>query len=84
MRGRGKIGDAFRKFTGFLKQHKVISRAANAIAPHLGMYGPLASGVGSLAASKGYGRRRKRTTHVRLGRGFRLAGAARRRRLMTY
>jgi len=87
LRGRGKLGDAFRKVTGFLKKHKVISRVANAVAPSLGAYGPVASGIGALAASKGYGRRRRRRPGMKIklmGKGFRLAGAARRRRMMTY
>ena len=57
MKGKGPLLD---KIKGFLKKHRVISRAAGALAPLAGSYAPVVSGVGEFARSQGYGRKRKR------------------------
>jgi hypothetical protein len=45
----------------FLKSSKLISRAAGAIAPALGPYGSIASGISTGASALGYGRLKRRT-----------------------
>ncbi len=57
MNGQGPILD---KIKGFLKKHRIISRAAGALAPLAGAYSPVVSGVGEFARSQGYGRRGRR------------------------
>ena len=57
MKGKGPLLD---KIKGFLKKHRVISRAAGALAPMTGSYAPVIAGVGDFARSQGYGRKRKR------------------------
>lgn len=70
MRGRGLM-DFIGKALGFLKKHKVISKLGGSLGGMLpGKYGAVASGVGNVAGSLGFGRRRRR----RCGRGLRLAG----------
>ena len=63
MKGKGPLLD---KIKGFLKKHKVISRAAGALAPLAGAYSPVVAGIGEFARSQGYGRRgRKRVGRPR-------------------
>ena len=56
MKGQGPVWD---KIKGFLKKHRVISRAAGALAPMTGSYAPVIAGVGEFARSQGYGRKRR-------------------------
>jgi hypothetical protein len=68
MKGRGFM-DFISKVGGFLKKHKIISRAGGVLGRILpGQYGNVARTVGTAAGSLGYGRRR------RIGRGLKLAG----------
>ena len=53
-------GPILEKIKGFLKKHRIISRAAGAIAPLAGSYAPVVSGVGEFARSQGYDRRRRK------------------------
>ena len=56
----GDLRSALGKVNSFLKEHKIISRGANALAGLLpGTYGAIAGRVGSTAASLGYGRRKR-------------------------
>ncbi len=72
MKGRGLM-DIIRKVGGFLKQHKVISRAGGVLSKILpGNFGKIAGTVGGVAGQLGYGKRR---TTRRRGYGLRLAGA---------
>lgn len=63
-KGKGQSGagfmDVVRKANDFLKSNKVISRGAKALGGLLPpQYGAVASTVGDLAGSLGYGRRRR-------------------------
>lgn len=65
--GRGKVWDwikgAAGKVNKFLKDTKIISKVAPAIAGAVpGMGGKVASMIGSAASQAGYGRRRRRRT----------------------
>ena len=63
-RGKGPVLDwikkAARNVHDFVKDKKLISRGAAAIAPYAGSYGNIVRGVGTAAGSLGYGRRKKR------------------------
>ena len=56
----GSLKDIFGKVNRFLKEHKLISRGAAALAPHAGTFGPLVGKIGSVAGALGYGKRRPR------------------------
>ena len=77
MKGRGKFREFLGKANNFLKKSQILSKLGNAYSkygsyaglPYTGMVGNAAD----VAASAGYGRRRKR----RVGSGLRPAGARR-------
>lgn len=59
-RGKG-LKDVLNKLHSIIKENKLISRGANALAPILpGQFGHYAGRIGSTAAALGYGRRRYR------------------------
>lgn len=60
--GGGKFGDFFSKIKNFLKEHKIVSSTANALAPVLGSLpkvgpfaGPAAATIAKVASQFGYG-----------------------------
>ena len=80
-RGRG-LGNFLSRANNYLKDSKLISKVASAVAPHLGESGQaIANKIASVSGSLGYGRRRRmhrlgmgrRMRHHR-GLGLRLAG----------
>ena len=101
MKGRGKFKEFLGKANNFLKKSQILSKLGNAYSkygsyvglPYTGMVGQAAD----VAATAGYGRRRRRRVgsglyaaggKMRHGRGLRLAGGARHmisgRRPMTW
>ena len=100
MKGRGKFKEFLGKANTFLKKSQILSKLGNAYSKYGGMVGlPYAQQAGQaagVAASAGYGRRRRRVGSglyaaggkMRHGRGLRLAGGARHmvpsRRPMTW
>lgn len=72
--GRGAgVMDWAKKAYDFVKKHKLLSRGAKALAPHMGSYQNMATKAGHIAGVMGLGRRRRLA-----GRGLRLAGGYRR------
>ena len=101
MKGRGKFKEFLGKANNFLQKSQILSKLGNAYSkygsyvglPYTGMVGQAAD----VAATAGYGRRRRRRVggslrpaggSVRRGRGLRIAGGARHiisaRRPMTW
>jgi hypothetical protein len=71
-RGRGLM-NFLGKANNYLKDNKLISRVATAVAPHLGESGQaIANKIASVSGSLGYGRRRRRMHRVGMGRRHRL------------
>ncbi len=54
------IKKAARKTHDFIKDNKLISRGANALAPIAGPYSGAVGNVGRIAAVSGYGRKKRR------------------------
>lgn len=81
-RGRGKVGDFFKKLWGTIKEKKLISKGLSAVAPYLGAYSPIATGASQVAGALGAGRRRR----MYRGGALRLAGmgARKQHRLRKY
>jgi hypothetical protein len=77
LKGKGKFREFLGKANNFLKKSQILSKLGNAYSKYGGMMGlPYAQQAGQaagVAASAGYGRRRKR----RVGSGLRPAGARR-------
>ena len=63
-KGEGPVWDwikkTSRKAHDFIKDNKLISRGATALAPALGPYSGTAANVGRIAALSGYGDKKKR------------------------
>lgn len=59
-KGKGKIGDLFRKAKDFVKSNKLVSKGLNALSGALpAQYSGIAKGAAETAAAYGYGRRNK-------------------------
>lgn len=60
-RGKGKVGDFFKKAYSYVKDNKLISRGLNSLGSALpAQYGAIASKAGQVADTLGFGRRGKR------------------------
>ena len=80
VRGGSKFMDFAKKVGSFVKQHKLISRGAAALAPHAGRYSGAVGKVGEISRMLGLGLRVSGSGLKLTGNGLNVTGSGRRRR----